>query len=122
MPRNSQSEHKSDLDGRLRTLCRSCWVIRTLPSKYFPKFVNENVCDGTKCLSNPEDTYGACRQQTMELDVLKNLGSQGCPRWQKEKLRIRTGCACSVRSYSEKQMIPAAYILRVFDNVTSPDD
>lgn len=100
---------------RFRTLCRSCWMIRTLPPEYFPKFVNENVCDGTQCLSNKNDTYGACRQQTMELDVLKNLGSEGCPKWQEEKLTVRTGCACTVMTYSELQKTPADYFFKVFD-------
>lgn len=116
-PQNSESSQ--DLYGRYRTLCRSCWIIRTLPMEYFPKFLNENICDGTECLSNRNDTYGACRQQTMQLVILKNLDSQGCPKWQREKLTVRMGCACTLRSFSEFKRIPADYLFHIFDKTPS---
>lgn len=37
-------------------LCNLCWSIRTLPSNYFPRFINELTCDSdTRCLSGERD-------------------------------------------------------------------
>lgn len=52
------------------SLCSSCWVWRQLPSNYFPRYINELICDDTDnvCLSG----YATCNPGNRNLEVLRN--------------------------------------------------
>uniref|UniRef100_A0A914EDI5 Uncharacterized protein n=1 Tax=Acrobeloides nanus TaxID=290746 RepID=A0A914EDI5_9BILA len=53
-------------------LCSACWAWRELPSNYFPRYVNEVICDDkdSECLSG----YAMCRAGTRTFQVIKNGG------------------------------------------------
>ncbi|KRZ33342.1 Uncharacterized protein T4B_368 [Trichinella pseudospiralis] len=75
-------------------LCNICWVWRKLPSEYFPRFVNEVICDtDTKCLSG----WGTCKQRRRSLEILKNIGTEEKPQWKPLKFNAATFCDCFVR-------------------------
>ncbi|KAI1725267.1 hypothetical protein DdX_01919 [Ditylenchus destructor] len=52
------------------SLCSKCWAWRQLPINYFPRFVNEMVCDDQdkSCLSS----YAECSTGTRAFEVIRN--------------------------------------------------
>ncbi|KRY64980.1 Uncharacterized protein T4A_9224, partial [Trichinella pseudospiralis] len=75
-------------------LCNVCWVWRKLPENYFPRYVNELVCDNdTKCLSG----WGTCKQRQRNLEIMKNMGTAEEPQWRPITLNAASFCDCFVR-------------------------
>ncbi|KRX26663.1 Uncharacterized protein T07_2358 [Trichinella nelsoni] len=75
-------------------LCNVCWVWRKLPENYFPRYVNELVCDNdTKCLSG----WGTCKQRHRNLEIMKNMGTAEEPHWRPITLNAASFCDCFVR-------------------------
>uniref|UniRef100_A0A0N4ZQT1 Activin_recp domain-containing protein n=1 Tax=Parastrongyloides trichosuri TaxID=131310 RepID=A0A0N4ZQT1_PARTI len=76
-------------------LCSFCWSWRKLPDGYFPKIINELVCDtDSHCLSG----WGQCEQLHRTVDVFHqdNNGE-----WKQISLQIASCCVCKVQAGSD---------------------
>ncbi|VDO99774.1 unnamed protein product [Soboliphyme baturini] len=80
-------------------LCNFCSAMRILPSNYYPRFINEVVCDDndTGCLSN----YGFCKPKSRAVEVFVNNGTQENAIWTKVFIIISVSCECYVQDGSE---------------------
>lgn len=87
---------KPDSQTGLHRMCSACRSIRRLPEDYFPLFVNEVLCKGSECLQN----QGACVQQYIDLNVLKNIGTKECQNWNRHTIRVSVCCDCMLRPSS----------------------
>uniref|UniRef100_A0A7E4ZRM6 Uncharacterized protein n=1 Tax=Panagrellus redivivus TaxID=6233 RepID=A0A7E4ZRM6_PANRE len=75
-------------------LCTACWTWRQLPADYFPRLINELVCNENDfCLSG----FGACHQRYRNVDVL-HRGPNG---WQPTTISVAACCDCKVRAGTE---------------------
>uniref|UniRef100_A0A0N5AD71 NTR domain-containing protein n=1 Tax=Syphacia muris TaxID=451379 RepID=A0A0N5AD71_9BILA len=61
------------------SLCSSCWAWRQLPDNYFPRYINELICDESdnECLSGKSydiriNSYAVCSAGHRTLEVLRN--------------------------------------------------
>lgn len=102
-------------------LCNLCNAVRTLPSQYFPRYINELSCQSydNKCLSGktidysnyftvacvfvPFDTfsgYGTCRERYRSIEVLINYGTDSNPRYAQYSVNTPVGCECQVQAGS----------------------
>lgn len=76
-------------------LCSFCWSWRRLPDGYFPKIINELVCDtDNHCLSG----WGTCEQLHRSVDVFRQ-DSNG--EWKQISLQIASCCVCKVQAGSD---------------------
>uniref|UniRef100_A0A914Z3U4 Uncharacterized protein n=1 Tax=Panagrolaimus superbus TaxID=310955 RepID=A0A914Z3U4_9BILA len=75
-------------------LCTACWTWRQLPPDYFPRLINELVCnENDYCLSG----WGSCQQRYRNVDVLRR-GPNG---WQPTSISVATCCDCKVKAGTE---------------------
>lgn len=79
-------------------LCNLCWSMRTLPNKYFPRYINEIACHPTDkgCLNG----WGKCRERYRSVDVWYNSGTDASPKWQQNSVNSPVSCECEVLSGS----------------------
>uniref|UniRef100_A0A914Q0D0 Uncharacterized protein n=1 Tax=Panagrolaimus davidi TaxID=227884 RepID=A0A914Q0D0_9BILA len=76
-------------------LCTACWTWRQLPPDYFPRLINELVCnENDYCLSG----WGSCQQRYRNVDVLRR-GPNGA--WQPTSISVATCCDCKVKAGTE---------------------
>jgi hypothetical protein len=75
-------------------LCNLCNSVRTLPSQYFPRFINELSCQSSdnRCLSG----YGTCRERYRSIEVLINYGTDTSPRYAQYSINTPVGCECQL--------------------------
>ena len=79
----------------LRRLCTEWSAVTTLSPDYFPRYLNEIICDtkDNSCLSYT----GVCSQGRLYVDILRNTGmcgSDGKEIWQVVGQWIRSCCNC----------------------------
>ncbi|KAE9551895.1 hypothetical protein FO519_004886 [Halicephalobus sp. NKZ332] len=75
-------------------LCTACWTWRQLPPDYFPRLINELVCqENDYCLSG----WGSCHQRYRNVDVLRKSGNS----WQPTTISVATCCDCKVKAGTE---------------------
>lgn len=79
----------------LRRLCTEWSAVTTLSPDYFPRYLNEIICDtkDSSCLSYK----GVCSQGSLYVDVLRNTGicgSDGKDNWKVVGQWIRSCCNC----------------------------
>ncbi|CEF62007.1 Hypothetical protein SRAE_1000028300 [Strongyloides ratti] len=76
-------------------LCSFCWSWRRLPDGYFPKIINELVCDtDNHCLSG----WGTCEQLHRSVDVFRQDPNG---EWKQISLQIASCCVCKVQAGSD---------------------
>ncbi|VDP08639.1 unnamed protein product [Soboliphyme baturini] len=80
----------ASLENGFLRLCGACQAIRRLPDTFFPKFINEVVCDEDKA------SHGKCKQKHMSFTVLRNNGTKECQLWTKFSINVRVSCECFV--------------------------
>ncbi|KAI1718772.1 hypothetical protein DdX_05879 [Ditylenchus destructor] len=72
-------------------LCTACWTWRQLPEDYFPRLINELVCqENDYCLSG----WGTCKQRFRNVDVLRRVGSE----WRPTIVQTASCCDCKVKA------------------------
>lgn len=87
---------RGSLDQRgLHRLCTESSAVTTLPADYFPRFLNEVICDtvDSGCLSHE----GVCVQGGFVVEVLKKngtCGSDGKEIWEVVSQPVRSRCNC----------------------------
>ncbi|KAI1730430.1 hypothetical protein Ddc_03124 [Ditylenchus destructor] len=75
-------------------LCTACWTWRQLPEDYFPRLINELVCqENDYCLSG----WGTCKQRFRNVDVLRRVGSE----WRPTIVQTASCCDCKVKAGSQ---------------------
>uniref|UniRef100_A0A0N5CGH1 Activin_recp domain-containing protein n=1 Tax=Strongyloides papillosus TaxID=174720 RepID=A0A0N5CGH1_STREA len=76
-------------------LCSFCWSWRRLPDGYFPRIINELVCDtDNHCLSG----WGTCEQLHRSVDVFRQEANG---EWKQVSLQIASCCVCKVQAGSD---------------------
>lgn len=92
--RGEQTNDSSNMAG----LCNLCWSFCTLPSKYFPRYVNELSCDSgdSSCLLG----YGTCYKRYRSVDVLFNYNTEENPKWTQYSINTPVACECRVQTGS----------------------
>ncbi|CAD5227606.1 unnamed protein product [Bursaphelenchus okinawaensis] len=93
-----------DEDADFLSLCTLCWTWRQLPEDYFPRLVNEMVCQENEfCLSG----WGECHQRYRNMDVLRRVNGD----WRPTTITTASCCDCKVKAGSE------AHALVVGENI-----
>ncbi|KAI6205844.1 hypothetical protein M3Y94_00838400 [Aphelenchoides besseyi] len=82
-------------------LCTVCWTWRQLPDNYFPRLINELVCQESDfCLSG----WGTCMQRYRNMDVLQKVGND----WRPTSISVASCCDCKVKAGSEAHGLTAS--------------
>jgi len=77
-------------------LCAGCRSIGELPDTYFPRYLNEVRCSKTSCVKE----HGSCVQKYLNLDILRNDGTNECQRWVQYTASVPVCCDCMLASQS----------------------
>ena len=85
-----------DPENSLYYLCSERSAVTTLSADYFPRHLNEVICDTTDtfCL---QGNQGECVQGKFSLDVLKKTGeceADGKEKWDVVSQEVRSSCNC----------------------------
>ncbi|KAL3069379.1 hypothetical protein niasHS_018104 [Heterodera schachtii] len=90
---DSENEHTDFLN-----LCTTCWTWRQLPEDYFPRLINELVCqENDFCLSG----WGVCNQRYRNFDVLQRVTVNGQDEWRPTTISAASCCDCKVKAGSQ---------------------
>uniref|UniRef100_A0A914HD86 Uncharacterized protein n=1 Tax=Globodera rostochiensis TaxID=31243 RepID=A0A914HD86_GLORO len=88
-----ENEHTDFLN-----LCTTCWTWRQLPEDYFPRLINELVCqENDFCLSG----WGVCSQRYRNFDVLQRVSVNGQDEWRPTTISAASCCDCKVKAGSQ---------------------
>ncbi|XP_070540557.1 uncharacterized protein [Ptychodera flava] len=106
LPRGSETE------DRFIRLCTVCAATTELPENYFPRYINEAICDpdgsGRACFpfEGTTEGHGMCKQRVFNLSMLKRTGNcvptQGdgevlyLEEWEVYTQPIRVWCDCEL--------------------------
>lgn len=85
-----------DRDNNLYYLCTERSAVTTLSADYFPRHLNEVICDKTDnlCLNGNQ---GECVQESFDVKVLKKTGqcgADGKEKWDLVSQKVRSSCTC----------------------------
>lgn len=85
-----------DRDNNLYYLCTERSAVTTLSADYFPRHLNEVICDKTDnlCLYGNQ---GECVQESFDVKVLKKTGqcgADGKEKWDLVSQKVRSSCNC----------------------------
>uniref|UniRef100_A0A914LUG5 Uncharacterized protein n=2 Tax=Meloidogyne TaxID=189290 RepID=A0A914LUG5_MELIC len=92
-----RGEPESDQTDQLN-LCTACWTWRQLSEEYFPRLINELVCQSSDyCLSG----WGTCNQRYRNFDVLQKVTVNGQDEWRPTTISAASCCDCKVKAGSQ---------------------
>ncbi|XP_041477840.1 uncharacterized protein T16H12.9-like [Lytechinus variegatus] len=97
-------------DGFLR-LCGACMMTTELPDNYFPRYLNEVVCDPQQATAGCLLGTGRCADRTFELSMLRRTdecapqrsatgGRRYVEHWEVVTRSVRVGCECELNPQS----------------------